>query len=239
METQYFDSPGGVTKEKDIYSKAHSQRSLSADEDSLHHHQELISIEKGVIMTVRNIHQESLELYRLRRREEGYQRDSLYQPTCDNDSPSVSARSMSPTTVSGDKKVIATSCAWTNDYLSPYLVFVQDVDNITIQEALKIKESCVSTMKERILERTNIIQKRLMEENERLNQHQISYQHNVQNHDERTDDFEKMCSDITFKIQILEKRLQTQEDSSLGKLRALENKLDNDPRLKILHSNDY
>ncbi len=225
-------------KEKNVYSKTRSQSSLSADEDNLSHHQEMINIEKDIIMTVRNLHQENLELYRLRRREEGYQRDSLCQSTSDNDSPPVSARSKSPATVTGDKEIVKTSCDWTNDYLSPYLIFVQDENNITAQEALKIKEACVSTMKERLLERTNIIQKRLLEENERLNQYQISYQHKLQNHEESIDDFEKKCSDITFKIQILEKRLQTQEDSSLGKLRALENKLDNDPRLKILHSDD-
>ena len=118
------------------------------------------------------------------------------------------------------------------DYLSPYLTSVQDIDNISTEEATRIREACMAAMRERLVERANIIQNRLDEENKRLALNQVSYQQNLDGDHQSEDDFEKVCSEIVFRIKILERRILEHEDTALNKLKELECKLNDDPRLK-------
>ena len=95
-----------------------------------------------------------------------------------------------------------------------------------------VYKSCTRTLEDRMLERANIIQNRLNEENERLAQCQASYQQRLLQIDGQSEqDFEQLCSEINFKIKILEKRLHDHEESSLDKLKKLELKLKGDERL--------
>merc|ERR1711967_187174 len=54
------------------------------------------------------------------------------------------------------------------DYLTPFLQNVSDVKKITREQGMKAREACLRALKERLLERANIIQTRLDEENSLL-----------------------------------------------------------------------
>jgi hypothetical protein len=98
-----------------------------------------------------------------------------------------------------------------------------------------VYEHASCTLENRVLERANIIQNRLNEENESLAKCQASYQHGLLQTDGQSEqDFNQMCSRMTFRIKILERRLHEHEESSLGKLKMLQVKLKGDERLKAL-----
>ncbi len=59
------------------------------------------------------------------------------------------------------------------DYLTPFLLNVTDVTKISKDEAKEARESCLRALKDRLLDRANIIQKRLDEENTQLSKRQV------------------------------------------------------------------
>ncbi|TYZ61652.1 hypothetical protein PybrP1_010651 [[Pythium] brassicae (nom. inval.)] len=55
-------------------------------------------------------------------------------------------------------------------------------------------------------------------------------------HDQGTDEeFERFCSETMFRIQILEQRLAGHEETALQKYAEMDQRLHNDPRLRVLH----
>jgi hypothetical protein len=226
LETQYFSPDGDIEKKETVRSKHKDHSAMIADDDDLISHQRMNNAEKEMITAVRNLHLEILDLSRVRKRDEAPFR---IDQSSESDVKRVVARpKTSRTKEANESENVAI------DYLSPYLVYVEDVNNITKEEALNIRTSCLTTMKERLLERANIIQNRLNEEQDKLAQIQASYQQKVENNSVSEKEFEKVCGDIVFKIKILERRIQEHEDSSLDKLKTLEIKLRDDERLKIL-----
>jgi bacterioferritin (cytochrome b1) len=98
---------------------------------------------------------------------------------------------------------------------------------------------CLRNLKERLLERANIIQARLDKENALLAKRQAAFQRSQREHDQGTDDeFERFCSDTMFRIQILEQRLASHEETALQKYVEMDQRLHSDPRLKILHKSN-
>ena len=107
---------------------------------------------------------------------------------------------------------------------------------ISKDEAAKARESCLRALKDRLLERANIIQTRLDEENSALAKRQAAFQRSQRDHDQGGDEeFERFCSETMFRIQILEQRLTRHEETALQKYADLDHKLHNDPRLAILN----
>ena len=106
-----------------------------------------------------------------------------------------------------------------NDYLSPYMVFVKDPSNITEEEGKQIIHVYLKAAKERFQERANIIQSRLHEETEKLSALQASYQQS-NGRSIRLDDFERECSELNFRIKVLEKRLLDHEETSVEKYKV-------------------
>jgi len=123
------------------------------------------------------------------------------------------------------------------DYLSPFLLSVVDPNNISKEEAILIRDACLKTMKERLQERANIIQHRIYEENQRLAEQQELHQllrtrdddddeveegtSRSGNTDKSSDEnFERICSEIIFRINILERRLRAHEDTVLEKYKV-------------------
>ncbi len=232
LETQYFESHGAIRKKKIIQSKKRDHNEAIRSDDELAHHQRLNKAEKEMVTAVRNLHCEMLDLLRARKRDEAPFRSNSNE----SDERKVTTgptRNLRPVAEADQANVHQVV-----DYLSPFLVFVEDVDNISRDEALNIHESCLQTMQERLIERANIIQNRLNEEQERLTQIQASYEQKLVKDKQSEEEFERLCSEIAFKTKILEKRLQEHEDSSLDKLKTLEMKLKNDPRLKVLNFNE-
>lgn len=46
------------------------------------------------------------------------------------------------------------------DYLAPFLAHIGDPETLTRQEAIKLKEDCLSDLKQRLIDKANLIQSR-------------------------------------------------------------------------------
>lgn len=122
------------------------------------------------------------------------------------------------------------------DYLSPYLQSIHATGDLSKDEAMAVREMCLRNLKERLLERANIIQGRLDKENALLAKRQAAFQRSQREHDQGTDEeFERFCSETMFRIQILEQRLASHEETALQKYAEMDKRLHNDPRLRMLH----
>jgi hypothetical protein len=120
------------------------------------------------------------------------------------------------------------------DYLTPFLRHVKDVRKITREEALEIRQNCLDSLRSRLIERQNIIETRLKDENAKLARKQEQFQRSQRDGDLSTEEYEKYCTEAMFRIQILDQRLVSHSDASLQKYAELDNKLAMDPRLQIL-----
>ena len=133
------------------------------------------------------------------------------------------------------------------DYLTPFLSSIAEPKSSTAaggggagvgrDEAQKARDACLKALKDRLLERANIIQTRLDEENAQLAKRQAAFQRSQRDHDQGGDEeFERFCSEAMFRIRILESRLQRHEETALQKYADMDRKLHNDPRLAVLSS---
>ena len=120
------------------------------------------------------------------------------------------------------------------DYLSPFFRNVADPMRITKEDALEIRQSALDAMKARLVERANIIQTRLHDENAKLGRKQEQFQRSQREGDLSTEEYEKYCTEAMFRIQILEQRLSAHEESAMRKFADLDSKLSADPRLRVL-----
>jgi hypothetical protein len=127
-----------------------------------------------------------------------------------------------------------TSEAKGTDYLTPFLKNVSDPNNLTREDALSIRQACLDALKARLVERANIIQSKLHDENAKLGKKQELFQRSQREGDFSTEEYEKYCTEAMFRIQILEQRLAAHEEAALKKFAELDLRLSNDPRLKVL-----
>ncbi|KAL3673419.1 hypothetical protein V7S43_001131 [Phytophthora oleae] len=122
------------------------------------------------------------------------------------------------------------------DYLSPFLQSIHATSDLSKEEAQTVRDLCLRNLKERLLERANIIQGRLDKENALLAKRQAAFQRSQREHDQGTDEeFERFCSETMFRIQILEQRLASHEETALQKYAEMDKRLHSDPRLRVLH----
>merc|ERR1712072_190430 len=108
------------------------------------------------------------------------------------------------------------------------------MNNISKCQAENARDSCLKALKERLLERANIIQRRLDEENGQLAKKQAAFQRSRDHVEGADEEFEKFCSEAMFRIQILEQRLARHEETALQKYADMDYKLRNDDRLSVL-----
>lgn len=120
------------------------------------------------------------------------------------------------------------------DYLTPFLRHISNLNDITKEEALEVRQSCLDALKARLVERANIIQSRLNEENTKLARKQEQFQRSQREGDLSTEEYEKYCTEAMFRIQILEQRLVAHEESALKKFSDLDIRLASDQRLRVL-----
>lgn len=121
------------------------------------------------------------------------------------------------------------------DYLTPFLQNISDLKSITREDAQKVREACLKALKDRLLERVNIIQNRLNDENTKLAKQQAAFQRNQRDNDpDAEEEFERFCSEAMFRIQILEQRLVQHEENALRKYKEMDTKLLADPRMSVL-----
>ena len=121
------------------------------------------------------------------------------------------------------------------EYLTPFLQNCKDPKDPTQEEAAKARASCLAALKERLLERANIIQRRLDEENSALSKSKQTFSVAGITWKVLMKPFEKFWQEAMFLSNfILEQRLSRHEESALSKYAALDQKLRGDPRLEIL-----
>jgi len=144
-----------------------------------------------------------------------------------------------------------------HDYLVPFLNSYQAGKPFSRKQALQIKEECLKALKERLLERANIIQAHLDSENEFVRARLLAHEKRVAeltavvqagnlqeagsaSAEEATaelgkekEDFAKFHEEATFRIGILQARLARHEEQSLQKYSQLDAKLWSDPRLRL------
>ena len=172
-----------------------------------------MNAEKVTVTTLRGIIHEITDLVRMRKREEDVVRVDFTLK--DDNGSSRAEMSAVPDSGGVDNKLPKHM-----EYLAPFLLHVKDLRNITREEALCINDACLTTCKERLLQRADIMQNRLNEENTRLSEIQAKYQQNSNKSEETKKEFEESSSKITFRIKILEKRLRDHEDTSIEKYKV-------------------
>jgi hypothetical protein len=120
------------------------------------------------------------------------------------------------------------------DYLSPFLRHLKDPSKLTREEAMDVRQTCLDSLKARLVERANIIQSRLNDENSKLARKQEQFQRAQRDGEMSSDDYEKYCTEAMFRIHILEQRLVAHEETALKKFAELDAKLASDSRLRVL-----
>ena len=125
------------------------------------------------------------------------------------------------------------------DYLTPFLPLYAKKDGFVLSrsDAIKVRDDCLEALKERLVERANIVQSRLDEENAALSKRQATFQRNRDNIDASDEaEYERFCQASLFRIQILEQRLDRHSEMSKQRFWELDVKLRGDPRLTALMS---
>ncbi|CAG5133747.1 unnamed protein product, partial [Candidula unifasciata] len=118
------------------------------------------------------------------------------------------------------------------DYLAPFLAQMGDPEKINRAQAIKLKEDCLADLKQRLIDKANLIQARFEMETQELQKKQAWYQQNqVSMSKDDEEEYLNYCSEAMFRIHILELRLNRHKEMAPHKYMALEQKLRNDPRL--------
>ncbi|KAJ3033181.1 hypothetical protein HDV00_006678 [Rhizophlyctis rosea] len=119
------------------------------------------------------------------------------------------------------------------DYLSPFLVNYTDPDHLTREESMAVKDACLKSLKERLIEKANIIQGRLDEVTAEYQRRQLAYSRNADSMTvEETEEYVRFCNDALFRMHILEKRLAKHKEIAPERYVELDAKLRADPRLR-------
>eukprot|EP00079_Xenopus_tropicalis_P024210 XP_012816760.1 PREDICTED: dynein regulatory complex subunit 7 isoform X1 [Xenopus tropicalis] len=119
------------------------------------------------------------------------------------------------------------------DYLAPFLAQLGDPEKLTLWQAQKVKEDCLSDMKQRLIEKANLIQARFEKETQELQKKQQWYHQNQMSMSKEDEEaYLDYCSEAMFRIHILETRLNRHKDLAPQKYLALEDRLNKDPRLR-------
>ncbi|XP_063801875.1 dynein regulatory complex subunit 7 isoform X2 [Pseudophryne corroboree] len=118
------------------------------------------------------------------------------------------------------------------DYLAPFLAQVGEPEKLSRLQAHQVKEDCLSDLKQRIIQKANLIQARFEKETQELQKKQQWYQQNqLSMCKEDEDTYMEYCSEAMFRIQILETRLNRHKELTPQKYLVMEDRLNKDPRL--------
>ena len=221
IEFSYCDSD--LENKVYMFDTSRTRIAASTDDYDFQILQEAMGYEKAAITSIRTVQQDIIDLVRMKKREENRSKteksEDSGQRIFSNEYEVVSEVSENKT--AKDKDGCKNSH---HDYLSPFLLFVKDEKALTQDEAKSIRESYLKTMKERLMERANIIQNRLEEERNSLVTIQTEYQKKKRIGCSNEKEFEEVCSDKMFRIKILEKRLEEHSKRSFDKFKVRDQK---------------
>ncbi len=192
--------------------------------------QNVLSAEKDCYAAVRDSERETQEILQMRKREEArvVLDKSIFETAREKAKDDTKKDNVGEEAEEKDERQV--------DYLNPFLQNVADPKNPSRDEAQSARDSCLKALKERLLERANIIQRRLDEENAQLAKKQAAFQRSRDHVEGADEEFEKFCSEAMFRIQILEQRLARHEETALQKYADMDFKLRSDPRLNALNA---
>ncbi|XP_075331570.1 dynein regulatory complex subunit 7 [Odontesthes bonariensis] len=118
------------------------------------------------------------------------------------------------------------------DVMAPLLIRLGNPEVLSPEEAQQLYESCLSEFRERLEEKTNLLQQSYEKETMQLQSEQQRFQQS-QHHltQEDMQDYRKTCADKTLQIAAIQKRLNRHTETVQDKYDALDQKLRQDPRL--------
>ncbi|MCJ8734378.1 hypothetical protein PDJAM_G00234650 [Pangasius djambal] len=118
------------------------------------------------------------------------------------------------------------------DVLAPFLARLGHPECLTKQQAVQIHADCLDNLKQRLIDKANLIQARFEKETQELLQKQQWYQKNQFNLTKQDEEaYLAYCSEAMFRIKILKLRLSRHKDRAPQKYLALDKMLRHDPRL--------
>ncbi|NXC20929.1 DRC7 protein, partial [Corythaeola cristata] len=118
------------------------------------------------------------------------------------------------------------------DYLAPFLIQTGHRGRMTKEQALRVRDACLTDFKRRLINKVDIIQARFEKAVEELQKKQLWFRENRdQLGAEEEDDFLSRYSEFPSRIHILTQRLKREKQVAPQKYLALEEKLCKDPRL--------
>ncbi|XP_036399662.1 dynein regulatory complex subunit 7 [Megalops cyprinoides] len=118
------------------------------------------------------------------------------------------------------------------DFLAPFLARLNSSEILTHELAVQLRNNCLATLKQQLIDEANLIQARFEMETQKLEQKQQWYQRNqLSMTREDEEEYLTFCSDAMFKIHVLKLRLSRQKEEAPQKYLALDKKLRHDPRL--------
>lgn len=106
------------------------------------------------------------------------------------------------------------------EYLAPFILTGKDIESLTDQEAEQVYDACLSTCRDRLLQRASIIQNRLKEETAKLDDIQSKFEEDTSKTGASKEAFERATKDLMFRIQVLKKRLKDHEELSVQKYKV-------------------
>ncbi|XP_026802213.3 dynein regulatory complex subunit 7, partial [Pangasianodon hypophthalmus] len=118
------------------------------------------------------------------------------------------------------------------DVLAPFLARLGHPECLTKQQAVQMHADCLDNLKQRLIDKANLIQARFEKETQELLQKQQWYQKNQFNLTKQDEEaYLAYCSETMFRIKILKLRLSRHKDRAPQKYLALDKMLRQDPRL--------
>ena len=174
---------------------------------------ELLKLESSTLFSLKRIHEEMIEL-----REDMNRYDlnlsSCFKAETDQEPVKSTDKEDKPLTDAEEEKVF--------DYLSLYLAQLDNPHNpLTRDEATQVRDACLRGLKERLMERANIMQSRLDSAREQLGHKQDAFQNKRTGRTlEEREAFDKEVAEDTFRIKVMEKRLSEHEDTAIERYKA-------------------
>ncbi|XP_061863419.1 dynein regulatory complex subunit 7 [Colius striatus] len=118
------------------------------------------------------------------------------------------------------------------DYLAPFLIQIGYRATLTKGQALRVRDDCLTHLKQHFVAKANIIQARLEKAVEELQKKDQWFRENQKELSAAEEkDYFTHCSETMFHIRILQLRLNREKQTAPQKYLALEEKLCKDPRL--------
>ena len=236
VNTQYHFAEGKITQKVKSYSHAKSGGVLSGPGEDMSSEdvegiQEAALIERECFTTVKQNYMQMLNIVKIRSEfEVDIHNDKIEKTVFEHALERAEKGATGAVGVEEDNQSDAKGV----DYLTPFLRGIPDLSKITKEEALEVRQLCLDALKARLVERANIIQSRLNEENAKLARKQEQFQRSQREGDLSTEEYERYCTEAMFRIQILEQRLVAHEESAIQKFGNLDSKLSQEPRLAVL-----